>query len=193
MRRIVVVAVCGLLAGGGAGALARKGPPKRHHAPPKHHAHHRKRARKNAVAKRKPATAPVAPVTTPVPAPATPTSPAAPDQTTPTTPTTPVAPAAPLAHTLGVTAADAPDGSFTLSLSRTVLGEGPELIQFRNASQDAHDLRIDAPGDVEQAAWDELESLAVPVAQTVPLVAGSYRVYCTLHLGMERQLTVKAG
>lgn len=191
MRRLALVALCGLLAGGGAGALARKEPP-RHHAARKHH---RKPAR-HRPAKHRPATHRPAATTTPAVTPTVPDATTTP-ATTPTTPqdtTTPppsTTPAAPLGHALGVTASDAPSGGFVLSLSRTVLGAGPELIEFRNISQDGHDLRVDAAGGAQQAAWDELASLADPVAQTVTLTAGTYRVYCTLHVGMERQLSVQ--
>lgn len=196
MRRLALVALCGLLAGGGAGALARKAPPHRHAAKKHHrHSHHRRKPAKRPA--NNPARTPPA-ITTPAtstPASTTtttaPATPAAPLPATTTTTTT--TPPAPLGHALGVSASDAAGGGFVLSLSRTELGAGTELVEFRNLSQDGHDLRIDAADGTVQQTWDELASLADPVAKSVVLSPGTYRVYCTLHAGMEKQLTVAAG
>jgi plastocyanin len=195
MRRALTALLLVVVAAAGAGtaALARKAPPRHHHKPIKHR-HHHKPAKKPA---HKPSTTttpsgvtPVA-VTTPTTLPSTTPPATTPDPASPTDTTT--TPAAPLAHALGVTASDAPGGGFVLSLSRTVLGSGLETVNFVNRSQDGHDLEIDAAGGAMQQAWDELASLADPVTKTVVLAPGTYRVYCTLHSGMEKQLTVQAG
>jgi len=194
MRRaltaLLLVAVAA--AGAGTAALARKAPPHHRH-PAKHkparHKHHRKPAHKPTVTT--PAAVTTNPSTTTTPAPVT-TTPA--DTTPAPDTTTPAAPApAQLSHALGVTASDAPGGGFVLSLSRTVLGSGAETVNFVNRSQDGHDLRIDDAGGIAQQTWDELASLATPVTESVTLAPGTYRIYCTLHLGMEKQLTVQAG
>ena len=130
-------------------------------------------------------------VAAPLPVAVDPGAPAAPaaDPTGPPTP--PSAPAAPLPHTLGVSAKE-----FTLTLTRTLVGDRAVTIELRNTGEDGHDLHVDTLGGTPVAAWDELAADAPAVAKTVTLAAGTYRLYCSLPghaaAGMDTRLTVGA-
>jgi plastocyanin len=111
-----------------------------------------------------------------------------PATTTPTTtdPTTP-APICPTA--LGVT-----EDEYHTYVSRSTLCPGSILIQLRNTGEDPHNLEVlnlDTSSTV--ATWDDAGPGDV-VTKRVTLVAGSYRLFCTLpthdELGMHTVITV---
>jgi plastocyanin len=199
MRRALLYLLLAAVAASGAGAaaLARKAPP--HHGAKPRPAHKHKHKPHKKPTSHRPATTPT--TTTPAQITTTPGVDAPPTNTTPTITTpadpTPAIPAAPLARTLGVTEADAPAGRFLLSLSRTLVGAGTVTVSVRNASQDPHDLRIEALDGTLVRQWDPLAPLAVPDPVGVSLTPGTYRIYCTLPghaaLGMDKQITVAAG
>ena len=108
----------------------------------------------------------------------------------------PVVPPAPLPRTLSVAAKE-----FALTPSRTRVGAGSVTVEFRNAGEDPHDLRLDGAAGLLVALWDELlpGDLGRPTTdtRTVTLLPGTYRFVCTLPgheaAGMATQIDVVAG
>ena len=110
--------------------------------------------------------------------------------TTPTTtdpvPTTPP-PSCPTA--LGVT-----EDEYHTRLSRSSLCAGSIVVELRNTGEDPHNLEIRNTGtDTIVATWADAQPGAV-ASKPLTLVAGTYRLYCTLpshdELGMHAVVTV---
>ena len=85
---------------------------------------------------------------------------------------------------------------FDLVLSRTRLAPGPALVQFQNAGEDPHDLRMARIGATGELGTGEVPSGAVESFEVGWLKRGStYRLWCSLpsHVdwGMEANVRVK--
>lgn len=92
------------------------------------------------------------------------------------------------------TADDTP--AYTLVLSRPKVVPGPSIIQFANAGEDAHDLKIKRVGASKSRQVGDLEPGQTANLSIGHLRKGSrYRLWCTLKnhasFGMEAYLKVK--
>jgi hypothetical protein len=85
---------------------------------------------------------------------------------------------------------------FDLVLSRTRVAPGPAVVQFQNAGEDPHDLKLRRLGSSSELGTGELGPGAVANLPRVWLKrASTYRLWCSLpdHVsyGMEATLRVK--
>ena len=98
--------------------------------------------------------------------------------------------AAPVASTLGVDAYDF--GTFVLRMTRTAVPAGSLTIYFRNHDSSDHNLWIEGPGLGAPLLVSEAVGENGGATRTLPVVAGSWRLYCSLpgHDTMSRTLTV---
>jgi plastocyanin len=85
---------------------------------------------------------------------------------------------------------------FNLILSRTRVSPGPALIQFQNAGEDPHDLKIKRVGATGERGTGELGPGQVANLPQFRLKrASKYRLWCSLEnhvsYGMEATLRVK--
>ena len=96
----------------------------------------------------------------------------------------------PVASTLGVDAYDF--GSFVLRMTRTAVPAGSLTIYFRNHDSSDHNLWIEGPGLGAPMVVSEAVGENGGATKTLPVVAGSWRLYCSLpgHDAMSRTLTV---
>lgn len=98
--------------------------------------------------------------------------------------------AAPVASALGVDAYDF--GTFVLRLTRTAVPAGTLTIYFRNHDSSEHNLWIDGPGLGAPLVVSDAVGENGGATTTLPVVAGAWRLYCSLpgHDAMSRTLTV---
>jgi hypothetical protein len=85
---------------------------------------------------------------------------------------------------------------FSLVLSRTRVAPGPAVVQFQNAGEDPHDLKLRRVGGANELGTGELGPGAVAnLPQTHLRRASKYRLWCSLEnhvsYGMEAILRVK--
>ena len=121
---------------------------------------------------------------------------AAPEQPVPVAPVVsdvvdvPAGVPAPVASTLGVDAYDF--GTFVLRMTRTAVPAGTLTIYFRNHDSSEHNLWIESPGLGAPLVVSEAVGENGGATTTLPVVAGAWRLYCSLpgHDAMSRTLTV---
>jgi hypothetical protein len=102
----------------------------------------------------------------------------------------PPPPPGPVVSTLGVGAYDM--GGFQLRLTRTSVAAGNLTVFFRNYDVSDHNLWIEGPGgDVVERISDTVGE-GGGAARTLPVTAGSWRVFCSLpdHGAMTQTFTV---
>jgi len=83
---------------------------------------------------------------------------------------------------------------FRYSLSRQAVKAGAVIIEFRNAGEDAHDLRLRRVGGTRVYAWPLAQAGQV-IDRELRLAPGTYRLYCGVAnhraLGMQATLVVR--